>query len=793
MNATTMLYLSVSWRRLRGLCAAVPLGLTLFAASPGAARAETRAHASRSDLVITGGTAHACAIFDDSLVRCWGSNAYGQLGDGTRTDYTYPSPVAGLTDVVELAAGDSHTCALIADGTIKCWGDNSQGQLGRGSFQPSMVPVAVSTIGNGTAMPAIAIAAGGMHTCAVLADGTVTCWGDNDQYQLGDGTAVDRNAPPALPIAGISDAAAVTAGADHTCALRNNGEVMCWGRNANGQVGDGTTTARSTPTAASGIDLADDELAIQISAGRLHTCALTLLANSGGARRARVKCWGFNGSGQLGTGTTADSATPVVAVIDQARSIASSGDHSCVILSDGSVRCWGDNADAQVGDGTIGAMVSGVYQDGIKTTPTAVDNPASAHVLSLGYSHSCRLVSGDLVECWGSNLRGQISQGFFAPGLSEPRLSPDSSVGGVTQLQIVAGELHTCALVTDGEVECWGRNDEGQLGDGTTTSSRTAVGVVGLDDAVALCVGEHHSCAVIADGTVQCWGDNAAGQLGDPYFGSSSTSPVTIVGVDSVVAIACGHDHTCALSVFGAVRCWGENGMGELGNGTTTSSEGVSEVVTSESDTLGRVRSISSDGAHTCTVDAAGVIACWGDNSHGELGDGTTTQRSNPEPITLGHGLTARSTGAGVHHTCAVASDGTAQCWGENSSGELGDGTGVASSTPVDVASLTGINLVTSIDGGALSSCALVADGSLQCWGDNTYGQLGTGTNTSSLSPVAVSGLSQGALASVGGSHACAIRGDGTGWCWGADGSGQLGDSSALADSNVPVTIVSFP
>jgi alpha-tubulin suppressor-like RCC1 family protein len=792
----------VSWRWLRKLGSTVPLGLTLLAASAGLARAETRSSESRSNPVLAGGTSHACAIVAGGHVACWGSNSFGQLGNGAQNDAQTPTQIPGLDHVVELAAGDSHTCALLADGTIECWGDNSQGQLGRGTFQPSSVPVAVSTIGVGTAMPAIGIAAGAMHTCAVLADGTVTCWGDDDQSQLGDGNTADQNAPPS-PIAGISDAVAITAGADHTCVLLNSGLVMCWGRNTNGQVGDGTLTPRSTPTLVSGFSVDDDEVAVQISAGRLHTCAATIGFGAKGVRIARVKCWGFNGSGQLGDGSTTDAPTAVVATAgtpagdetDDVRAVAAGGDHSCVVLGNGALECWGENADGQTGDNTVGAIVSGVYQDGIKVLPTMVRDPKSVHAISLGYTHSCRLVDGGSVECWGSNLRSQMATGTFAGGLSEPRTSPDVSASSVPRLEVAAGGRHSCGLVEGGGVKCWGRNDEGQLGDGTTTSSGTPVSVERLADAVAVSVGRYHSCAVIADGTVQCWGDNSSRQVGDPdVVGSSVPSPFPVYNLTGIVAVTCGDFYTCALNVTGAVQCWGENGAGQLGNGTTDAVHGVDEVVKDDKRELAPVRSISAGGAHTCGVDAVGTVHCWGDNSNGELGDGTFTERDGAVSIVMADGLAARTTGAGSSHTCAVASDGTAQCWGTNYSGQLGGGTTLLyRKYPGDVVNLTGINLVTRVAGGGSSACALLANGTLQCWAGNVDGQLGIGTNTNSFSPVAVTGLSSASSVAAGAAHTCAVLADGTGWCWGSDSSGQLGDSSSLTSSNVAVQVASFP
>src|SRR2546425_583931 len=254
-----------------------------------------------SRIVGTTGAFFSCVRLPDGTAQCTGRNQFGQLGngDGTFTSSSVPVAVSGLTAATRVATGAEHACALLGDSTVRCWGAGDSGQRGDGTFNnSSTVPVAV-----GGLTGAVTVVTGGYHTCALLSDGTVQCWGENVEGQLGDGTSGRSSSPP-VRVSGLSGAVAVSGGYRHTCALLGDGTVQCWGRNLEGQLGDGTTTSSTTPVRVGGITSA---VAIAAGQGGVHTCAL--LADGS------VKCWGAvgagNGVGQLGNGSTTGSATPV--------------------------------------------------------------------------------------------------------------------------------------------------------------------------------------------------------------------------------------------------------------------------------------------------------------------------------------------------------------------------------------------------------------------------------------------------------------------------------------------------
>lgn len=327
------------------------------------------------------------------------------------------------------------------------------------------------------------------------------------------------------------------------------------------------------------------------------------------------------------------------------------------------------------------------------------------------------------VLAWGRNSQGQLGNGTTEDSPT-PVDVPDLSGVAV----IGAGGEHSLAALSDGTVWAWGQNANGQLGDGTLTDRSTPIQVTGLLGIIQVDGGLAHSLALRDDGTVWAWGLNARGQLGDGTT-SDSASPVEVQGLSGVTAVAAGGDHSLALKSDGTVWAWGKNSDGQLGNGSKKKSSTPVQV-----SNLTDVAAIAGGDAHSLAVKADGTTWAWGDNFYGQLGDGSTRDRNTPVQVT---GLTGgTSVAGGSFHSLAVKSDGTVWAWGRNVFGQLGDGTTVDRSTPVQTSELT---VATGISAGAHHSLAADSDGTSWAWGLNLYGQLGDGTSTNRSTPVQAS------------------------------------------------------
>lgn len=370
---------------------------------------------------------------------------------GNGVDAGAPKP---LTGVVAIAAGSRLSCAILGSGDVRCWGEHAA--LGAVADYVFAKPVTVSGLSGATA-----IAAGYLCACAVV-DGAVWCWGNNAYGQLGNGTTDDSITP--VQVIGVADAVSVAIGMFHTCAVRQSGDVACWGGNHQGEFGNATMTSSNTAASSQARNVA------MLSTGAQFTCARHT--------NNQVSCWGTQAS--------------------------------CVTAQP-TCTCNPGYDPVQI--------------------PTAVGmtDATAIATTSANNGHVCAVRANGTVQCWGGNEFGQL--GFGAIGQT-PVCSPvPQTVSGLASATAVTtGDLHSCALLGDGTVWCWGFNNAGQCGDGSTVDTGTPVQVKDLSNVRAIAAGSDHTCALIGDSTVRCWGDNAVGQLGNPAVDVAGSSvPVTVV------------------------------------------------------------------------------------------------------------------------------------------------------------------------------------------------------------------------------------------------------------------------
>ena len=383
------------------------------------------------------GVSHDCAVTMSKASSVTANFADNSLLSGTTT-----------TPVV-LSGGESHTCAVNTRNAAYCWGDNSSGQLGDGTKASRNTPTAVYALDNGVK----SIAAGGNHSCSVQVSGSVRCWGSDAYGQLG--SAGDSSTPKLVDLGNGVLAQSIATGAYHSCALTTTGTVECWGRNNYGQLGNGTNSNSESPVLVSGLN---DATAIW--SGQYHTCVQTSTA---------VKCWGIGTSGQLGNNSSSSSSTPVMVSLLPGGSVGGYyGSHSCAVNSSGAALCWGYNSNGQIGDGSTTTRLSPASVVGIYSGTQQVVG---------GAAHSCALTGG-AVKCWGLSNDGQLGNGLSGASSSAPwSYSPVGVSGGLSSgiASITAGAYHNCSASTANQVKCWGRNNSGQLGDGTNSSASTPV------------------------------------------------------------------------------------------------------------------------------------------------------------------------------------------------------------------------------------------------------------------------------------------------------------------------------
>lgn len=696
---------------------------------------------------LAAGNWHSLELDANGRVWAWGGNLSGELGDGTDNEYRWvPAEVGNLADVVTIAAGNHHSLAVRSDGTVWAWGSNGLGSLGDGSTTNRNLPVQVHGLSD------VVLVSASAHSLALRADGTVWSWGPNTYGQLGDGSTATRLTP--VQVKGLKDVVAIAAGGHHSLAIRSDGTVWAWGANFNGQLGDGTLANRQNPVRVPGFTEA-----VAVSAGNTHSLAL----RSSGT----VWAWGDNSRGGLGDGSTISRRSPIqVPGLDKVVTLATF-ENTMVIRSDNTVWTWGLNEFGQIGDGTQASRFLPVQVPGLDATDVA---PGAASSMAIR-------LDGTLWS-WGSNHFGQLGN---ATRVDRHRPA------GTVKVRVAARQWASYAWNTDGSVWQWGFRFDSQ---GGTEQYLFPVQVYGTGESVEVGAGQQHVLAVRTDGTVMPWGSNHLGQRGDglPY---RIPHPFVASAISNVSSIAAGELHSLGVS-WGyprSVWSWGRNSSGELGDGSMADQDYPIQIPG-----LFHVGVVSGGRAHSlATRTTDGTVWAWGDNGKGQLGSGSPSPQGTPilVPGLADHVI---SVAAGWDHSLALRtsdvqlpglrerrSPGTVWAWGENASGQLGDGTTLDRFAPAKVAGLSDVVAVAS---GHHHSLALREDGTLWAWGKNTTGQLGDGTTVDRDTPVQVQGLGHVVTMAASLDHSLAVLHDGSVWAWGI---GIARGDGVFANTTVPV------
>ena len=739
-----------------------------------------------------------CRLNSTGAAYCWGGNLQGQVGDGSNANRTTPTAVAGGLTFASLARGSQgfHNCALTSSGVAYCWGANEAGQLGNGTNTNSNIPVAVS---GGLAFSSLST--GALATCGITTANVLYCWGWGGLSLRGDSTTYTLKNVPTLVNTGGRTFVSVSIGRKAICALDASGQAFCWGENGDGQLGLGTFANAQLPTATS-TALRFASLALAAD----HTCGVTT-ANT-------VACWGYNGTGGAGNGSTTNLNVPtVISGISGALEVRSGEGQSCARTAS-SIYCWGTNFAGQVGDGgTTNRTVPAVVLTGV--SPTAIP--------SFGRYASCASTSSQLY-CWGGT-QGGIGDGSLGNRLTPTAVTWPEAAGGAASMAPITPLSITGASGASQTVTVQVKSAAGVVQSGVTVNFFVTSGGGSLSAASAVTdtagkasVGWTLAGATGSSGNMEARLSGvptlaftgsitaAAGALsifsGDSqflldYFGGAG---VSVKVVDGVGAPMVGTTVTwTAIAGNGTVTttATNTNGGGIASNTWTTpvtsgvgytlqaSVPGVAPVNFS-----GRRIAQGNNGANNprasfCRLAATGAAYCWGGNEKGQVGDGSTTDRTVPTAVS--GGLTFASLASTVFgfHNCALTSGGQAYCWGNNEAGQLGNGTLTNSTVPVPVSGgLTFKFLFT----GNTTTCGVTTGGVTYCWGWGGYSLRGDGESwTVRTTPTAIAtGGRTFTSVAVSGRTICALDASGQSFCWGENYFGQVGDGTTVART-VPV------
>lgn len=740
------------------------------------------------------------------------------------------APLYGKT--IEKYDASYSTSCVVANGKAYCWGI---GAIGNSPTRISTIPVAVDTAGVLSGKTIKDVSTSVHRACAVDTGNDIYCWGSGTFGGLGNASNADSDVPVAVSKAGVLNGLtikSVTSGYYHTCVIASDDKVYCWGSGGNGQLGNGASFPRNTPVAA-------------VIPGGLTVKAMTSTLNTNCviASDDQVYCWGLGDVGQIGDGLVSNTNSPTLVDTTGAlsgktiKSITSSNRSICAIASDDQVYCWG----------YLGKLVNGV--DSYAYVPTAVDtsgvlNGLTIKKVSIGTGTFCAIASDDKVYCWGDGADGKLGNNSTAHSPTPVAVYTSGVLSGKVIVEVKLYGTVVCVRDSSNELYCWGKNDNGQLGNNSKTNSSIPVAVIKKDVVVGKTfkniLGNFSSnliCAIGSDDQLYCWGLNTASGL--PTYSAqlypmpvyaNSISNTTLSNItfqtssyDGLVCVQtangdfyCKSDEFIKRFNFGVQFKASHNFLG----GSSTCYLGVDNLAYCTGDVLGTASVVSSNvpvaldmtnvgvgetikdmqigNLHGCILATNNKVYCWGQNIVGLLGTGNLLDAVIPTEIDMSgalSGKTIKALSVGPYSSCVIASDDKAYCWGYNPTGAIGNGTITDAVSPVAVDTTGVLNgkRIRNLTLGPNGTCAIADDNLAYCWGANTTGALGNGTLIDSYVPVAVdttgvlNGITMKGLL-LAEYFTCGIGSDDQVYCWGLNDIGQLGNGNNT-DSSVPVAV----
>lgn len=674
------------------------------------------------------------AIDDNSNVWEWGYIPY--LYQGTQSIYNSSyRQVPNLTDIISLSSGKYFSMALRNDGSLWSWGNNEYGQLGINSSEYEIKdPVKVTSISNINS-----VSTGYYHVLSSDTNGFVYSWGKNEDGQLGNGNNELQMAP--VKLESISNIVSVRAGGMHSLALSSDGSVFAWGFNYSGQLGNGLNEDSNIP-----VKVLDITNIKYIGAGEVHSLAID---NNG-----QVYSWGHNYYGQLGDGSKTNSNIPIlVPNIQNAVSALGQNSHTLALLSDGRVLSWGASRYGQLGNGS---SIDRLY-------PTLVPNIDNITHIAVGIETSFALTNNGNVMSWGNNSKPQLGGPSSAFNFANeiPEISEVE--------QISSGFSASFARTTYGDVWGWGDNYWGEIGneDELALDRYAPVKITSLKNIEDISAGGYHTTALDSNGTVWAWGNNFFGQLATRSV-DSSNKPLEVSTPTQITKLSSGAYHTLAIDKFSNVWGWGHNRYGQIGDNSVDN-----HYTPVKTQVIKNIEVIKAGYQHSLAINNLGELWAWGDNYYGQLGDGTITLQAKPIQITTLPAVLDIS--AGLKHSMALSTDGNVWIWGTSDRGQLG--LGYFNTESLSPTQLTTLSEITSIGAGDFHSFAIDALGNTYGWGSCYYAEAGSNCiyGDNMFSPLLLSEFQDAVQIDGGYDFTLARTSSGRVYGWGSSQHGQVG------------------